>query len=136
LAVAGRVWIDFRERTGRKPPPSERAAVAAACDRFIAQRLKPRFLPEVRPSEFNYPIAIYGKWHGSKYRFMTRYRSDDPRSYQSEFETPFARLAYIDRDRFDLSWPRHTGEWICLFDDVSLKEALHLIESDVHFQPC
>jgi hypothetical protein len=136
LTVAGRGWIYVRERAGRKPPPAERIAIAAACDRFIAEVLKPRFLPEIRPNDFNYPIAIYGKWHGSKYRFMTRYRSDDPRSYQSEFEAPFARLAYIDRDRFDLSWHRHTGAWFCLFEDRSLKEALHLIESDGHFQPC
>jgi predicted transposase YbfD/YdcC len=28
-------------------------------------------------------VAIDGKWHGNKYRFITRYRSDDPRSYDA-----------------------------------------------------
>jgi hypothetical protein len=32
---------------------------------------------------------------------------------------------------------RTTGrEWFCLFERVSLAEALHLIESDGHFAPC
>jgi hypothetical protein len=136
LVVAGSGWVYLGERAAKKPPPFERAATAAACDQFIAEVLKPRFLSEIRPSEFNYPISIYGKWHGSKYRFITRYRSDNPSSFQADFEAPFARLAYLGRDRFDLSWPRHTGEWICLFGDLSLQSALHLIETDSHFQPC
>jgi hypothetical protein len=105
-------------------------AISAACDAFIADVLRPRFLPDIRPTEFNYPIAIYGKWHGSKYRFLTRYRSDDPRSYEPEFEAPFARLDSVSRDCFNLFWHRHTGEWFRLFEHVPLAEALHLIETD------
>ena len=98
--------------------------------------LKPRFLPKIRPTKFNYPIAIYGKWHGNKYRFITRYRSDDPNSYEPEFEAPFARLEYVCRDTFDLSYHRHTGEWLCIFQRVSLADALELLETTPHFQPC
>ena len=71
-------WVYVGGRAGNKPAAAEKAAVTLACKRFIAEVLKPRFLPEVRPTEFNYPIDIYGKWHGNKYRFITRYRSDDP----------------------------------------------------------
>src|SRR5262249_32303350 len=42
---------------------------------------------------------------------ITRYRSDQPDSFTCEFEAPFARLEYVSRDRFDLSYHRHTGEW-------------------------
>jgi hypothetical protein len=31
---------------------AERAAVTSACERFIAVVLKPRFLSEIRPTEF------------------------------------------------------------------------------------
>jgi len=68
--------------------PAEKAAITAACERLIAEVLRPRFLPEVRPSTFNYPVAIDGKWHGNKYRFFTRYRSDDPTSLAAEFDAP------------------------------------------------
>ena len=123
-------------RAGNKPPTSEKMGIGVACERFIAEVLTPRFLPEIRPTEFNYPVAIYGKWHGNKYRFITRYRSDDPRSYTPEFDAPFARLEYVNRDKFDLSWHRHTGEWFRLFEYLPLTEALHLIESEPYFRPC
>jgi len=130
-------WVYVGGRAGNKPPPGEKSVITAACEAFIADVLKPRFLPEIRPrTEFNYPIDIYGKWHGNKYRFITRYRSDDPHSYEPEFDAPFARIEYIRRDCFDLSWHRHTGEWLCMFERLSLTEALKMMESTPHFTPC
>jgi hypothetical protein len=134
--MARGAWVHVGGRAGNKPPAGEKSAITAACEKFIAEVLKPRFLREIQPTEFNYPIAIYGKWHGNKYRFVTRFRSDDSRSDEPEFEEPFARLEYVSRDRFDLSYHRHTGEWLCLFHRVSLTEALELMESLPHFQPC
>jgi hypothetical protein len=134
--VARGGWVYVGGRAGNKPSAAEKSATSAACETFISDVLKPRFLPEIRPTGFNYPVAIYGKWHGNKYRFITRYRSDDPRSYKTQFEAPFARLDYISRGRFDLFWHRHTGEWFRLFEHVPLAEALHLIESEPYFQPC
>jgi hypothetical protein len=57
------------------------------------------------------------------------------RSCAPEFEAPFARLEYLSWDCFDLSWHRHTGEWLCLFARLSLSEALHRIASEPHFEP-
>jgi len=74
--------------------------------------------------------------HGNKYRFFTRYRSDDPSSLAVEFDAPFARLDYVSRDCFDLLWHRHTGEWLRLFERQSLADALHQIASEPYFQPC
>ncbi len=103
--MAKRVWMYVGGRAGNKPPPAEKAAITAACERLIAEQLRPRFLPEIRPSTmFNYPVAIEGKWLGDKYRFFTRYRSDDPASLKTEFDAPFARLDYASRDCFDLMW--------------------------------
>jgi hypothetical protein len=47
-----------------------------------------------------------------------------------------ARLEYVSRDRFDLSYHRHTGEWYCLYQRITLNEALALIADGMHFQPC
>jgi len=129
-------WVYVGGRAGNKPSPGEKSVITAACEAFIADVLKPRFLPEIRPDQFNYPIAIYGKWLGNKYRFITRYRSDDPRAYQREFEAPFARLEYVSRDCFDLSYHRHTGEWLRIFERLSLTEALDTIGRMPHFAPC
>ena len=116
-------WVYVGGRAGNKPPAGAKSAITAACEQFIADVLKRRFQPAICPTEFNYPIAICGKWHGNKYRFITRFRSDDPGSSEPEFEAPFARLEYVSRDRFDLSYHRHTGEWLCIFQRVSLTQA-------------
>ena len=129
-------WIYVGARAGGKPSSAEKAAITAACEMFIAEVLKPRFLPEIQPTSFNYPVDIRGKWHGNKFRFATRYHSDDPRAIQPEFDAPFARLEYVGRDHFDLSWHRHTSEWHRLYTRLSLQECLRLIESEPYFQPC
>jgi len=129
-------WVYVGGRAGNKPSPAEKAQITAACEAFIANVLKPRYLPKVRPTAFNYPIAIYAKWQGNRYRLLTRYRSDDPNSVQPEFDAPFARLDYVSRDLFDLLWHRHTGEWVRMFERVTLAEALHLIDTEAYFQPC
>ena len=124
-------------RAGGKPSPNEKAVITAACEKLISDVLIPRFLPKISPKPIgNYPVAILGKWHGNRYRFLTRYHSDDPNSYQRQFDWPFARIDHVNRDGFDLFWHRHNGEWHCLHQHVSLAEALELIGSDSLFHPC
>ena len=43
----------------------EKERIAAVCDRFIAETLLPRFLPEIRPAKFNFPVGISGRWRGA-----------------------------------------------------------------------
>ena len=117
------------------PSPSERALITASCQRFIDDVLKPRFLPIVRPSEFNYPVDIQGKWHGSRYRFVQRYRSGFPDNLGEEFDTPFVRIDWLSPDRFNIQWHRHTGAWFCLHRHKSLAQALKLIETDGILHP-
>jgi len=129
-------WSNVGGRAGNKPSAAEKLAITAACERLIADVLLSRHLPQIKPSKFNYPIDIYGKWHGNKYRFITRYRSGCANVIEPEFEAPFARIEFIARDRFDLSYHRHTGEWYCLYQAVTLAEALALIGEGMHFAPC
>jgi hypothetical protein len=81
-------WVYAGGRAGNKPRSEEKIAITTACESLIADVLLPKYLPEITPSEFNYPIAIYGKWHGNKYRFITRYRSDQPDSFTRESKRP------------------------------------------------
>src|SRR5262245_40461481 len=117
----------------------DKAAIAARCERFIAEVLKPRFLPEVRPTQFNYPVDIFGTWRGSKYSFITRYRSGFPENRGEEFDEPFTRLDHAYEHtanvRFDLMWRRHTGQWWRLYSAVNLEDAFSLIETDLNLQP-
>ena len=115
---------------------AEKLAVTAACQRFIEEVLKPRFLPVIRPTQFNYPIDIHGKWRGTRYRFIQRYRSGIPETLNEEFDSPFAALDWVARDRFDIQLCLgHTGAWHCLYRDLSLIEALNAIETDPVLPP-
>lgn len=53
---------------------ADKSAVTPACQQLIDGFLKPRFMLTIRPTQFNYPVDILGKWHGTKYRFIQRYR--------------------------------------------------------------
>ena len=89
------------------PSEPEKQAIVAACEAFIRDVLKPRFLPQVRPTEWNYVIDIHGAWAAGRYRFMQRYRSDMEHNRGEEFDAAFARIDRMGRDRFDIYWMRH-----------------------------
>ncbi len=128
------VWVRCRTLTA-----GEKAAIASTCERFIAETLKPRFLPEIRSTQFNYPVDILGRWRGNKYSFIERYRSGFPDNLGEEFDAAFTRLDHVEEClaeiRFDVMWHRHTGQWWRLHSSVTLDEALRLIETEPHLQP-
>ena len=135
MAARRGVWVRVKRLT-----PKQRADIAAQCERVIAETLKPKFLPEIRPTEFNYPVDIFGKWRANTYSFVVRYRSGFPDNAGEEFNAPFARLDHLEDNfeetRFDVMWMRHTGRWWLLYHSVSLEEALNHIANDGFFVPC
>ena len=124
-----RLWMRVRQLSR-----AEKDYIAATCRRFIDERLKPRFLPEVRPTEFNYPVDLHGRWRGRSYSFLTRYRSGFSENLGEEFDAPFARLDHIEekvgRVVFDVMWPRHTGRFLPLRSEATLEEAFAIIAEE------
>lgn len=129
-----RIWMAAPARPSR-PDPLEAARIIAACEALIRDVLKPRFLPEIRPTQWNYPIDIRGAWQAGRYRFYQRYRSGQAENLGEEFDAPFARIDRLGPDRFDVQWMRHTGKWWRLHAGVTFEEALRLIETDGHLHP-
>lgn len=123
MATRQKVWVKVLTK-------EDKTVVAVTCERFIAEVLKPRFLPEVRPTEFNFPVDITGRWRGKRYSLIQRYRSGFPENKGEEFDSAFARLDHVSGDYFDLMWHRHTRRWLCFRANVTLAEALRLIEAE------
>jgi hypothetical protein len=73
-----RQWVWAPKHVRALPTEREKTEIVAACDKFVADVLKLRFLPEIRPTKYNYVVNLFGKWHGGRYRFIQRLRSDDP----------------------------------------------------------
>jgi|WetSurMetagenome_2_1015567.scaffolds.fasta_scaffold118386_3 hypothetical protein len=129
-----RVWTPCTPRP-TQPSESEKQKIIAACDAFIRDVLKPRFLPEIKPTKWNYPIDIHGVWAGGRYRFVLRYRSGMKDNLGEEFDAPFARINHIGPDRFDIYWMRHTSKWWRLYRSVTLAEALRNMEGNSVLNP-
>ena len=129
-------WMQTAHATRHKrPDDAEKQRIVAACEAFIVDVLKPRFLPQISPTEWNYVIDIHGAWAAGRYRFMQRYRSGMEHNRGEEFDAPFARIDHIGPDRFDIYWMRHTGKWWRLHVGVTLAEALRILETDGVLHP-
>lgn len=129
-----KIWAQRPPRP-KLPDETEKQAIIAACEAFIQNVVKPRFLPEIRPTKWNYLIDIHGTWAGGRYRFMQRYRSGFDHNRGEEFDAPFARIDRMERDSFDIYWMRHTGQWWRLYTGKTLTEALRIIETDNVLHP-
>ena len=131
-----KVWrLSSRSPRPARPDALEQQAIVSACENFIRDVLKPRFLREIRPTQWNYVIDIHGAWGAGRYRFMQRYRSGFEENRGEEFDAPFARIDHMGPDRFNIYWMRHTGRWLPLHSGVTLAEALHILETDEVLYP-
>jgi len=130
----GKQWV-LKAARPATVDPREKQAIVTACEKFIQDVLKPRYLSEIRPTQWNYTVDIRGAWAGGRYRFIQRFRSGWEQNRGEEFDAPFARLDRIGPDRFDIYWMRHTGKWWPLHANVTLAEALHILEADELLHP-
>jgi hypothetical protein len=104
--------------------------------KLIENVLKPKHVqPPPKEAEFNYITDITNKWLGSKFYFISVYNSPGPSAISPTFETKFARMEYIGDGKFALSFMRHTGQWIELYDAVTVDECVKAIRDDPWFQP-
>jgi hypothetical protein len=131
---SSRSWVRVSALTAE-----QKLEIGNDCDRVIAEVLTPRFLPRVIPTSLNYPILLHGKWRGSKYSFIARYRSGSEDDAGEEFDEAWLRLDYdeecLTETRFHIMWHRHTGQWFCLQRSVTVDEALRLIETKPLMRP-
>jgi hypothetical protein len=135
MARSGQWAQQIQPPRPRIPDVAETQAIITACEAFIRDVLKPRFLPRVTPTPGNFVIDIQGAWAAGRYRFLQRYRSGMERNFGEEFDAPFARIDRMDRDQFDIFWMRHTGKWWRLHAGVTFAEALERLESDGALHP-
>src|SRR4051794_12356097 len=132
----------------RKPwdirPAKNRASVTASIKAEVERKardlidnvLKPKHVlpPPVEP-QFNYIIDIGAKWYRNYFYFYSIYACPGPNALSPTFESRFARMEYLGNATFALYFMRHTGEWVGLYDALSVDESLKAIQDDPWFVP-
>lgn len=132
-----RTWVlNPQSRSNPKVPDGIKIQVQTRANHLIESELKPKHInPPPKDKEFNYIVDIYSKWHQSYFYFCAKYRCPSPNCISEFFEVKFARLEYIEDNRFNLSYMRHTGQWFELYTEMSLDECMAAIRSEPHFLP-
>src|SRR3954469_1697186 len=113
-----------------------KAHVEAKVQELIDKELKPKHVkPPPEDARFNYITDITLKWHGTTLFLVAVYACPGPNAISPSFEARFARLRPAASGKFDLSFMRHTGQWVELFQGQTLDECLHEIRDDPWFIP-
>jgi hypothetical protein len=116
-------------------PDSLKAQADAKAKELVETVLKPRFIePPPKKPRFNYIIDVAAKWHGSSLFFISTYACPGPNAISPTFEDKFARMEFVGGSQFSLSFMRHTGRWVVLYERLSLDECLEAIKDDPWFQ--
>ncbi len=103
---------------------------------LIENDLKPKHIqPQAEGAQFNYITDITTQWLGSKFYFISIYTCPGPNALSPSFESKFARLEYVSNNRFALSFMRHTGQWVQLFEGLTVDECMTAIKDDPWFLP-
>jgi hypothetical protein len=117
-------------------PEALKAQVDAKAKKFVEAMMKPKFIqPPPKKPRFNYVIDVAAKWHGSSLYFISTYACPGPTAISPTFEAKFARMEFVGNSRFSLSFMRHTGKWVVLYDRLTLDECLDAIRDDPWFKP-
>jgi hypothetical protein len=113
-----------------------KAQADAKAKELVETVLKPRFVqPPPKKPRFNYIIDVAAKWYGSSLCFVSTYACPGPTALSPSFEAKFAKMEFVGDGKFSLSFMRHTGKWVVLYDRLSLDECLDAIRDDPWFQP-
>ena len=137
MAKQRKTWMfDPAKRPKASLPGTLKDEVDTKARDLIEYVLKPKHVQPPQPDErSNYVTEITTKWLGSKCFFISTYACPGPNAISPTFESKFARMEYVSDDKFALSFMRYTGQWIRLYDSLSIDECLKAIQDDPWFVP-
>jgi hypothetical protein len=137
MAKQPKTWVrSSRRASPLKVPDFVKASIVIKAQKLIDEHLKPAHIkPPPKEADFNYLVDLFAKWHGRYFYFYATYASPGPNALSPTFEIGFARLEYVDRDKFNLSYMRHTDKWCEIYSGLTLEECLTAIKDEPHFLP-
>jgi hypothetical protein len=137
MAKPRKAWLFGPDKKPKSSlPGTVKDEVNAKAKELIENVIKPKHIqPPPQGRQLNYITDITTKWLGSKCYFISIYHSLGPHAISPTFETKFARMEYVGNAKFALSFMRHTGQWVELYDAVSVDDCMKAIQGDPWFLP-
>lgn len=112
----------------------EKSNIENQCQSLI-EKFKSQYVLKNPDKRFNYLIDIYTKWYRNYFYFCEKYKSEKPNRIADEFEDKFVRLTITGKNKFDISYMRHTGKWFLIACDLDLNDCLEMIEGSPTLHP-
>lgn len=119
-----------------KVPVKTKEIVQQKADEFVETVLKPKHIqPPPAPDEFqrNYIADMYTKWYRHYFYICAKYNAPAPNAQIPFFEAKLVRLEYIRDNQFNMAFMRYTGDWVELYQDLSLEQCLAAVQNDPFF---
>lgn len=137
MAKQRKAWIASPGKASEASLPGTlKDEVDTKARELIEKCLKPMHVqPPPTDASFNYITDITIKWIGSTCYIISIYACPGPNAITPTFETKFARMEFVGNANFALSFMRHTGKWIVLFERLAVDECLQAIQNDPWFTP-
>ena len=136
MAKQRKPWMIRPAKKSNALPDTLKAKVEAKARDLIEKVLKPKHVQPLRQGEqINYLTDIGAKWYRNYFYLVSTYTCPSPHALSPTFESKFARMEYLGNAKFALSFMRHTGEWVGLYDALSVDECMKAIQDDPWFQP-
>ena len=130
-----KAWISAPQGKSKKTISEfEKQRITDDCQPLIEQ-FKTQYIRSNPDKRFNYLIDIYTRWRGNYLYFCEKYKSESENRIADEFEVNFVRLEYIGRNKFNLSYFRHTEQWFEVATDLSLQDCLKMMKNIPTLQP-
>lgn len=132
-----KMWVYSPPKNSKpKLPENVKRDLEKKAELLIEETLKPKHIkPTPENTTYNYIIDIYTKWYRNYFYFYSKYHCPGPNAISPTFESKFARFEYIGDDNFNLSFMRHTGQWIEIYTDISVEQCLSVVRDDPNFYP-
>lgn len=128
-----KTWVYSPPRKPKPKVPDEiKQELMKKGDELIEKIIKPENLQPIPDHlTLNHLVDIYTKWYRNYFYFCSKYICP-PEANAPSFESKYARLEYLEDNKFELSYMRHTGQWWQL-ETGSMDECLKSISTMVPY---
>jgi hypothetical protein len=141
MAKRQKMWVYSPPKPPKpKVPEAVKVELEIKAAELTNTILKPEHIKPPRKNvQWNYIVDIYTKWHRNCFYFCAKYASPGPNAISPFFDIRFARLEYVGglgrQSRFNMSYMRHTGQWIEIGHSLSSDQCLTEIKAGGLFSP-